>query len=192
MQSSFRTVHSQVRQFARQGKHSRHRHLIDPGLIGSTVCLQTAFDHFWQWLRLLSAFVTGLRTRAFTANARPSRVGVSGRYPVIPPIKLSVHRLIVPCPCASFLPLANKSHSSKTRPRLCRLPWCLRSASSQVSECLSPSGYIQRFLPERDLCFVKRAPGIQTVPVLEFLLHIGAGIAARRLMMPRTHKGHAP
>ena len=29
----------------------------------------------------------GLRTPAITANARPSRVGVSGRYPIIPPIR---------------------------------------------------------------------------------------------------------
>src|SRR5699024_5799467 len=70
----------------------------------------------WQWLRLLSAFVMGLRTKAITANARPSRVGVSGRYPVIPPIKLSVLRTTENrCPCADFLPPANESHFPKNR-----------------------------------------------------------------------------
>ena len=115
MWSSFRPVHSQVRQSARQSEHSNHRYLIDPRPIGNTVCRQTAFDHFWQWLRLLSAFVMGLRTPSITANARPSRVGVSGRYPVIPPIKLSVLRTTENrCPCADFLPPANESHLSKT------------------------------------------------------------------------------
>lgn len=126
--SSFRPVHSQVRQSARQSEHSNHRYLIDSRLIGNTVCLQTAFDHFRQWLRLLSAFVMGLRTPAITANARPSRVGVSGRYPVIPPIKLPVLRTTENrCSCADFLPSANESHLPRNPQRLAVLPlWYLQ------------------------------------------------------------------
>ena len=37
----------------------------------------------------------GLHTKAFTAYACPPRAGVSGRYPVIPPVKLSVIRTTV-------------------------------------------------------------------------------------------------
>ena len=44
---------------------------------------------------MLSAFVTELLTLTFTVNASPSRVGISGRYPIILPIELSVHRLII-------------------------------------------------------------------------------------------------
>ena len=40
---SYRTVPSRVRQFARKGKHSNHRHLRDPGPIGSTIHRWTAF-----------------------------------------------------------------------------------------------------------------------------------------------------
>ena len=60
----------------------------------------------------------GLYTKAFTANAYPSRAGVSGRYPVIPPVRLPVHRLISHgiCLCADFLPPANKSHVSIGKP----------------------------------------------------------------------------
>ena len=84
----------------------------------------------------------GLRTNAITANARPSRVGVSGRYPVIPPIKLPVLRTTENrCPCADFLPPANESHSSKTRPRLSVRPWCWRSALSPASKCPFRCGY---------------------------------------------------
>lgn len=55
----------------------------------------------------------GLRTPAITANARPSRVGVSGRYPVIPPIKLPVLRTTENrCSCADFYRL----RTSRTRP----------------------------------------------------------------------------
>ena len=75
-----------------QSEHSNHRYLIDPWPIGNTVCRQTAFDRHYLRLRLLSAVVMGLRTKAITANARASRVGVSGRYPFIPPIKLPVLR----------------------------------------------------------------------------------------------------
>ena len=57
----------------------------------------------------------GLRTPAITANARPSRVGVSGRYPVIPPIKLPVLRTTENrCSCADFYRL----RTSRTRPEL--------------------------------------------------------------------------
>lgn len=140
MRSSFRPVHSQVRQSARQSEHSNHRYLIDPRPIGNTICRQIVFDHFRQWLRLLSAFVMGLRTPAITANARPSRVGVSGRYPVIPPIKLPVLRTTENrCPCADFLPPANESHWSRTRPRPCRPLWCWQSGRSQISVRHFPS-----------------------------------------------------
>ena len=37
----------------------------------------------------------GLHTKAFTAYACPPRAGVSGRYPVIPPVELSVIRTTV-------------------------------------------------------------------------------------------------
>ena len=38
--SSYRTVHSQIRQLARQGKHSNHKYFIESRLIGST-------SHLW-------------------------------------------------------------------------------------------------------------------------------------------------
>ncbi len=41
--SSFRTVHSQIRQFARQSKHTNHRYFIEPRLIGNTPHLWGAF-----------------------------------------------------------------------------------------------------------------------------------------------------
>ena len=41
--SSFRPVHSRVRQSARQGEHSNHGRLVDPWLIGSTPHLWGAF-----------------------------------------------------------------------------------------------------------------------------------------------------
>ena len=81
----------------------------------------------------------GLYTKAFTANAYPSRAGVSGRYPVIPPVRLPVHRLISHgiCLCADFLPPANKSHSPRTRPLLYLRPLCWRSAWWQALRCPS-------------------------------------------------------
>ena len=87
----------------------------------------------------------GLYTKAFTANAYPSRAGVSGRYPVIPPVRLPVHRLISHgiCLCADFLPPANKSHFPRSpRPRRsCRPPWCSPSGSSPASKCPFRHGY---------------------------------------------------
>ena len=43
--SSFRPVHSRIRQFTRQGKHSNHRYFVDSWPISSTICFQTAFGH---------------------------------------------------------------------------------------------------------------------------------------------------
>ena len=43
--SSFRPVHSRIRQFTRFGEHSNHRYFIDSWPIGSTICFQTAFGH---------------------------------------------------------------------------------------------------------------------------------------------------
>ena len=44
--SSFRTVHSQIRQPVRHDKHSNHRYFIDPRLIGNTPHLWGAFGSF--------------------------------------------------------------------------------------------------------------------------------------------------
>ena len=99
----------------------------------------------------------GLRTPAITANARPSRVGVSGRYPVIPPIKLPVLRTTENrCSCADFLPSANESHSSRTHHRLFHHPLCWQSALSPVSECLFLNGYRQMIVIGNPL---KLSPG---------------------------------
>ena len=43
--SSFRPVHSRIRQFTRRGKHSNHRYFVDSWPISSTICFQTAFGH---------------------------------------------------------------------------------------------------------------------------------------------------
>ena len=43
--SSFRPVHSRIRQFTRFGEHSNHRYFIDSWPIGSTICFQNAFGH---------------------------------------------------------------------------------------------------------------------------------------------------
>ena len=55
-------------------------------------------------------------------------LGVSGRYPVIPPIKLPVLRTTENrCSCADFLPSANESHLPKNLPRIFpRRLWCWR------------------------------------------------------------------
>ena len=93
--SSFRTVPSQIRQSARQSRHSNHRYFIDTRPIGNTIHLWTAFGNFiGKLLRLLSVFVVGLHTISFTETACPPSVSVSGRYPIIPLIKLSVHNHI--------------------------------------------------------------------------------------------------
>ena len=63
--------------------------------MGNTIHLCTAFDNFiGKLLRLLSVFVVGLHTISFAETACPPSVSVSGRYPVIPLIKLSVHNHI--------------------------------------------------------------------------------------------------
>ena len=99
----------------------------------------------------------GLRTPAITANARPSRVGVSGRYPVIPPIKLPVLRTTENrCSCADFLPSANESHLSRTRRPPCHRLWYWQSALSPVSECLFLNGYRQKIVIGNPL---KLSPG---------------------------------
>ena len=93
--SSFRTVPSQIRQSARQSRHSNHRYFIDTRPIGNTIHLWTAFGNFiGKLLRLLSVVVVGLHTISFTETACPPSVSVSGRYPIIPLIKLSVHNHI--------------------------------------------------------------------------------------------------
>ncbi len=43
--SSFRPVHSRIRQFTRRGKHSNHRYFVDSWPISSAICFQTAFGH---------------------------------------------------------------------------------------------------------------------------------------------------
>ena len=99
----------------------------------------------------------GLRTPAITANARPSRVGVSGRYPVIPPIKLPVLRTTENrCSCADFLPSANESHLPRNRLRPCLRLWYWQSALSPASKYPFPSGCMQRIVIGNPL---KLSPG---------------------------------
>lgn len=133
--SSFRPVHSRIRQFTRRGKHSNHRYFVDSWPISSTICFQTAFGHHKWWLRLLSAVVAGLRTPAITADARPPRADVSGRYSFIPSVELSViqatdNRYL----SADFLPSTNESHfPRKGRCFLNVMVWCFESDSQSRS-----------------------------------------------------------
>ena len=89
-------------------QHSLPPDCFRPPLAAATVALS----------RCRGASYTG-----FAADARPPRAGVSGRYPVIPPVKLPVIQTTVFC-ClsADFLPPANESHSPRIRPRLWLLP----------------------------------------------------------------------
>ena len=49
--SSYRTVHSQIRQLARQGKHSNHKYFIESRLIGSTHPTSgTISQNLWRFL----------------------------------------------------------------------------------------------------------------------------------------------
>ena len=99
----------------------------------------------------------GLRTPAITANARPSRVGVSGRYPVIPPIRLPVLRTTENrCSCADFLPSANESHLPRNRLRPCLRLWYWRSALLPASRCPFRYGYRRKIVIGNPL---KLSPG---------------------------------
>ncbi len=74
--------------------HSHHRHFVDSRHIGCTIRLRTAFHSditilFGQ----LSADFCELSNTSYIAvirACRSLRVGVSGRYPIIPPIEISV------------------------------------------------------------------------------------------------------
>ena len=64
---------------------------------------------------MLSAFVTELLTLTFTVNASPPRVGISGRYPIILPIELLVHRLIIKLN-QTYAQAFYRLRTSRTRP----------------------------------------------------------------------------
>ena len=76
-------------------KHSDLGYFVDLRPIGSTVHLWTAFVGLviiQQSIRLLSAAFTELLTSQFslTPASRSIKGGVSGRYPIIPPLGLLV------------------------------------------------------------------------------------------------------
>lgn len=82
------------RRFAGPFGHSNHKHFVDPGPVGSTphlwggfVAWRTSADSRYGCSRPLSACFP---TPQITVSAVGSRVSVSGRYSVIPPIGLSV------------------------------------------------------------------------------------------------------
>ena len=90
-------------------QHSLPPDRFRPPLAAATVALS----------RCRGASYTG-----FAADARPPRAGVSGRYPVIPPVELPVIQTTVFC-ClsADFLPPANESHSLRNHHPDSRPTW---------------------------------------------------------------------
>ena len=121
--SSFRPVHSRVRQSARQGEHSNHGRLVDPWPIGSTSHLWGAFAGIgcrFGCSRPLSRGFIQEPLQLMHARRGQAFQGVT------PSFHLSNYQLSTQhsCVSASFLPLANVSHSSRIRHRPCRPLWC--------------------------------------------------------------------
>ena len=111
--SSYRPVHSRIRQFARYGEHSNHGYFVDPWHIGNTVCLQTAFGRRWRRLRLLSAVVVGLRTLALLpmhAHRGQAFQGVTPSFH-LSNYQLSKQRYFVVCPLTFY-----RQRTSRTFP----------------------------------------------------------------------------
>ncbi|MDD5899057.1 MAG: hypothetical protein PUE14_11300 [Clostridia bacterium] len=111
--SSYRPVHSRIRQSARYGEHSNHGYFVDPWPIGNTVCLQTAFGRRWRRLRLLSAVVVGLRTPALQPMHAHRGQAFQG---VTPSFRLSNYQLskqlyFVVCPLTSYRQRTSRTHS---------------------------------------------------------------------------------
>lgn len=82
-----------IRRFVSASAHSNHRYFIDPRPIGNTIHLWTAFVLIAQ----LTVTLSRLYRASDIAACRSIRVGVSGRYSIIPPIGLSV-LLVRLCP----------------------------------------------------------------------------------------------
>ena len=89
--SSYRPVHSRIRQFARYGEHSNRGYFIDPWPIGNTVCLQTAFGRrcggygcsrplSWGFVHRLCGRCTPTEGRRFRALPRHSTCRITS-YP---------------------------------------------------------------------------------------------------------------
>lgn len=137
-----------IRKFVRSLDHSNHRYFIDPRHVGNAIHRWTGFVRIYH-LRSLSAAFAELLTYSVSRiyASRSLRGSVSGRYPLIPLLGLSVHErlsglLSIPqyCSCLTFL-VRNKSHrtssqSKRTIPR----GWKIHTNSNRADRPRCPPG----------------------------------------------------
>ena len=141
-----------IRKFARSLDHSNHRYFIDPRHVGNAIHRWTGFVRIYH-LRSLSAAFAELLTYSVSCiyASRSLRGSVSGRYPLIPLLGLSVHErlsglLSIPqyCSCLTFL-VRNKSHrtslqSRRTTPH----GWKIHTSSNRADRPHCPPGSVPR------------------------------------------------